>query len=88
MWLELTQDEFAQYTVRDVKKPCRVSVELYPLEDSVLNVSAESLSRSVSVAQGEPLWVDVLELPKGDLWIVRLTVLCGRVQIANVKFHD
>ena len=88
LWLELTQDEFAQYTVRDVKKPCRVSVELYPLEDSMLNVSAESLNHSVSVAGGKPLWVDALELPEGELWIVRLTVLYGRVQIANVKFHE
>ena len=88
MWLELTQDEFAQYTVRDVKKPCRVSVELYPLEDSMLNVSAESLNHSVSVDSRALRWVDTVERCVGELWIVRLTVLYGRVQIANVKFHE
>ena len=86
LWLELNEGEFAHYAVRDVTDACQVTVKLKVLEEAAVRFSAAGDSATLSLAAGEITEVPALKLPAGEYYQVRIQVLSGRVQVAEVRF--
>ncbi len=86
LWLEMTAGEFAHYTVRDVTEPCPVSLTLRVLSDSVVTVSAGDVSQSLTLSTSDAVTVPAITLPAGEYWPVRVDVISGTIQIAEVRF--
>ncbi len=86
LWLEMSQGDFVHYTIRDVVKPCPVTLTVKALSDTTLTVSCGEESETLTIAAGEPITVPALTLPAGEVWAVRVQVESGTVQIVEVGF--
>ncbi len=87
LYLELSEGEFAHYTVRDVTEACKVSLSLRVLKDAEVKVSAGDQSTVLKLPVNELQTVPALTLPAGEFYPVRVEVLKGTVQVADVRFE-
>ncbi len=90
--LELSEGEFAFYSVHEAEKPCKISVEASSPEGAVIEVSCDDkVLGTLNLAEAKnvlaPVWSDGTAIaPAGETVIVKLTVKSGVAQIKNVRF--
>ena len=90
--LELGAGEFANYTVREVTKPCTVTLSAAAPAGATVTatVNGESIGVFTVPVHGDiinPVDSNTLTIPAGEEVVVKLTVNEGPVQIKAVKFH-
>ncbi len=89
LWLSLREGEFVHYTVRDVKKSCRVMLSLHCEMPGVIRVSCGGQSTDIHVKPASEITeYEAIQLPAGDEYHVRVETLEAEVQLAEVKFTE
>jgi len=87
--LELSAGEFANYTVREVKQDCFVTVEGIGEGEADVYCNGQKIG-SIHLPAGnilEPLSAKPVTIPAGEEATVRIAVTSGTVTIRNVKFE-
>lgn len=86
---ELNEGEFANYTVREVERPCGVTL-VAGGAGAVVRASCNGVDLGVFEVPAadvlEPAVSNTLTIPAGEEAVVRLTVLSGMIQIKTVRF--
>lgn len=89
LWLELAAGEFVHYTIREVQTSSPVSMVLRSIEDAEFSISYNDMQKVFSLkATDEAQKVYLLTLPKGDEYAIKVAVISGILQIAEVHFDD
>ena len=88
LMIELAGGEFAVYTVRDVQKPCRVSLELLSAAGATVNVSASTGETFSFAAKSDTLaWQDTLVIEPCEECKIKVTVRAGSARFKTVRFQ-
>ena len=86
--MELSAGEFANYTVREVEKPCQVTLNGVGPCTVELLCDGESLG-TVTLEEGsilEPKDSQAVTIPAGEERTVKVVVKEGTLQLKKVKF--
>jgi hypothetical protein len=88
--LELTQDEFAVYSINDTSGSNTVALELVVVEDSVIEISTgENLLATLDLkASKDVTTTKGIILPKAESVQVKVTVRKGTIQLDKVIFNN
>ncbi len=89
LMLELRKGEFTVYTIRDVVRPCSLTLELTTQEDATLEVKVTDHVLSVLEVSTKSALHDVFAgiIPEGEAQTIQLTALCGSIGIATLRFR-
>ena len=88
LMLELGKEGFAVYTIRDVKKPCSLNLEVYAPEGAQVKVSCEGteLASCKVKASDEVQIIPAGTVPEGECHKIRLDVTEGTLSVITLKF--
>ena len=90
LMLELNADDFASYTIREVKNGCKFTLELEAPTDAKLVISCgdETIAELTINASDEMLTLDAGIVPAGEEQVVRVTAVSGTVRLSAVSFTE
>ena len=87
--LELQAGEFANYTVREVEKPCRVTVEGIGEGKADVFCNGEKLG-AIELPAGSilaPVCAEALTIPAAEEAVLKIRVTDGSLTVKNVRFE-
>lgn len=87
LMLELTEGEFARYTVHDVKRESPLAIEAMSKGPARFKVRCDDVEQICELDSQELVWVSALSIPAGDDKMVRIEVMSGCVQLKQLHFR-
>lgn len=89
LWLELSEGEFAHYTIRDTECPTQVTVQIRGVTEATVVVRWNMIGGTLRIPAGkEAVSYPAIAIPPAEASAVRVEVRSGTVQIAGVSFSE
>ena len=89
LWLELSEGEFAHYTIRDTECPTQVTVQIRGVTEATVVVRWNMIGGTLRIPAGEEaVSYPAIAIPPAEASAVRVEVRSGTVQIAGVSFSE
>ncbi len=84
--LELKEGEHTTYRIRDVASPCPVTLKAQAMEDAIVKVRCGDIVKTFDWVKACFVEKELLTLPAGEVYDIRIEVEKGVLQIESVAF--